>query len=266
MDIDQKNGAADKPLMAGPLSAELSAKGLARRRFGRVGIGASGVIVTLASPSAMAASIARAPSGCDSIGPKSYHGAGPVSAGRPPEEWAAQSSWPSPCAPERRFGADFSCLDSAYGDRTYAQILRLEGDEVSGLNNGNSNNSSNSGNGSGNANNNNNGNHIYSNNGKDNGNGKDKDKDKDKHNSASTSTVNSEKNKIAQLCAAAMLNVRAGYSTFLTEGNVQDIWREYDSHGIYKPNATQEWNAFSIASYLTGTMDGKATANVACGV
>lgn len=209
MDIEQQNGAADNPSTASSVPAELSAKGLARRRFGKAGVGVSGVIVTLASQSGMASSICRPPSGCYSAGPQSYHGAGPVSTGHTPETWCSSSNWPSPCAADRLFGADFSCKSSSYRKCTYDNIL---------------------------------------------------------HSKTSDGKIsNTDKTKVARLCAAAMLNVRAGYSTFLTEDIVRTIWNEYDANAYYKPNASQQWNAVSIVSYLTGTMDGAAMNKLSCG-
>lgn len=69
----------------------LGAVGASRRRL--AGLGASGVVMTLASQSAMAAAMCRAPSGALSGNLVSKKPAGQVCNGCNPEYWSCLSSW-----------------------------------------------------------------------------------------------------------------------------------------------------------------------------
>jgi hypothetical protein len=73
---------------------------------------------------------------------------------------------------------------------------------------------------------------------------------------AGYSTYLGNKARIAQLLAAAHLNVLSGRSPFLTLQNLQAIWGEYQRTGQYTPMAgVTAWNAADIVTYLSGTMD-----------
>lgn len=121
MDIEQQNGAAEKPSTAGPASAGMSARGLARRRFGKAGAGASGVLLTLVSQPGMACDICKAPSGSLSGGLKSHTGPAVACSGLSPGYWKNHSSWPSGCATTTRFSSVFNCAGlnkNTYGAAT----------------------------------------------------------------------------------------------------------------------------------------------------
>jgi hypothetical protein len=109
MDIEQQNGAADKPSMASPVSGQISATGLARRRFGKAGIGASGVLLTLVSQPGMACDICKAPSGSLSGGLKSHTGPAVACSGVSPGYWKNHTSWPSGCSTTTKFRDVFNC-------------------------------------------------------------------------------------------------------------------------------------------------------------
>jgi hypothetical protein len=65
-----------------------------------------------------------------------------------------------------------------------------------------------------------------------------------------------DKGKIAMLLSAAYLNVLSRRSPFLTQQTLNNIWTEYQSKGTYTPMAgVTPWNAVTIVTYLTGTMD-----------
>lgn len=74
-----------------------------RRRFASTGIKASGVILTLASPSAMATKICKAPSGFMSGSLRSSPGDQTVACyGRPARYWKdCPEAWPSGCYPTK---------------------------------------------------------------------------------------------------------------------------------------------------------------------
>lgn len=70
------------------------------------------------------------------------------------------------------------------------------------------------------------------------------------------SGVTGDKGKIAALLSAAYLNVLSGRSPFLTQQVLQNIWSEYQRTATYTPMAgVAPWNAVTIATYLSGTMD-----------
>lgn len=119
MDIEQQNGAAGKP--SATAGAGMSAKGLARRRFGKAGAGASGVLLTLVSQPGMACDICKAPSGSLSGGLKSHTGPAVACSGQAPTYWKYQSSWPSGCASTTKFSSVFYCAGlnkNTYGSTT----------------------------------------------------------------------------------------------------------------------------------------------------
>lgn len=125
MDIEQQDGPA-RDAAAGPVPAAISAKGLARRRFGKAGIGVSGVLLTLASQPGMASDICRAPSGSLSGGLKSHFGPPVACAGVSPGYYKNHSDWPSPCTPETLFGDLFYCAGmnaTTYGVTPLGVIL-----------------------------------------------------------------------------------------------------------------------------------------------
>src|SRR5471030_2339332 len=88
-------GAAPRETLADPL----------RRRFGRAGLGASGVLLTLACKPVLGAT-AQSPSGFLSAN-QSTHGRPEISNGRRPEYWCGGAHWP--IAPTTRFSQVFSC-------------------------------------------------------------------------------------------------------------------------------------------------------------
>lgn len=70
------------------------------------------------------------------------------------------------------------------------------------------------------------------------------------------SGVTGDMGKIAALLTAAYLNVSSGRSPFLSVPILQNIWNEYELTGRYTPMAgVTPWNAVTIATYLSGTMD-----------
>jgi hypothetical protein len=84
--LNQPDEEAGKPSEAGHIPA-ISAKGAARRRFAKAGIGASGgVLLTLASQPAMATLVCTSPSGACS-GNLSKHGNTAACAGVKPDYW-----------------------------------------------------------------------------------------------------------------------------------------------------------------------------------
>lgn len=103
-------------------AAQISARGAARRRFTRAGLGITGALATITSRAAMASDICTTPSGSLSGGLKSHHGPAPACVGRSPGYWKNHSSWP--CSKTITFGSIFSCSSSSpYYKTTLQEIL-----------------------------------------------------------------------------------------------------------------------------------------------
>lgn len=101
--------------------APLTVAGVSRRSFGKLGMGAGGVILTLASQPGMASVVCASPSQSLSKWKSTHVGATLACSGLSPGYWVQpQHSWPSPLdRTTLKFGAMFAC-----GGRTdYANIL-----------------------------------------------------------------------------------------------------------------------------------------------
>lgn len=95
---------------------QMSEHGASRRRFAKAGIGASGVLLTLASQPGMATDICTSPSGSLSGGLNSHHGPPPACSGRAPDYWKSHTPWPRGLTRDTRFGQIFS-VNGRYADR-----------------------------------------------------------------------------------------------------------------------------------------------------
>ncbi len=113
----------------------LDERGAARRRLGKAGIGAAGLLWSLESKATSFA--CRSPSGFYSsklhksaTGPKS------TCSGWPPSVWCAIGSY-WPCSDKILFSSVFRCTNSAtnavYGKATMLQVLKGKSNDVNGL-------------------------------------------------------------------------------------------------------------------------------------
>lgn len=125
---NQQNDVPQQPAVVVPGNAGLSKQGASRRRFARVGAGASGVLLTLVSqPGLATCNVCKTPSGYQSF---KTNGAGSRVAdvtctGKMPLHWKS-ASWPSGCKTSGSFGTYFNCNNSAnrsYGTKTCLDIL-----------------------------------------------------------------------------------------------------------------------------------------------
>lgn len=91
----------------------------ARRRFGKAGFVASGVLLTVNSTPGMACDICASPSGSLSGGLQSQSPRATVCAGRLPAYWKAHGSWPTGVSKTGSFESVFHC-GPAY--RAYAAV------------------------------------------------------------------------------------------------------------------------------------------------
>ncbi|NHZ43617.1 hypothetical protein [Massilia aquatica] len=117
--------------------ASLSASGNARRRFTRAGLGASGVLMTLASQPGMAATVCASPSGSLSNGLQSSHRPdNPLTCGGSSPGFYANnlSGWPSNPAPTRKFKDVFTvnASQAMLGELTLAEVFKTSGNKNGG--------------------------------------------------------------------------------------------------------------------------------------
>lgn len=108
-----------------PPPMPMSVANAGRRRLGKVGIGAAGVLLTLESRVAMATNpqcVAPSAAALSHGGNSNYVEDGRCG-GLPPEKWANLSKrWP--CSADIKFGALFRCSDPKYANVKLIDILR----------------------------------------------------------------------------------------------------------------------------------------------
>ena len=114
-----------------PAAAALSAKGAARRRFTRIGAGATGVLLTLHSQPGMACtycgisgSVAASAIGQKkAISELSHRGPAAVCNGITPRQWA-YTTWPAGCSHSDAVGKHFGCkIGSTYAETSCKDII-----------------------------------------------------------------------------------------------------------------------------------------------
>ncbi len=94
-----------------------------RRRFGKSGLAASGMLITLASRPVLGAEVCKSPSGFLS-GNLSTHGAPPICEGRSPGYWKTRTSWPIANRTTCLFSSVFTCAPgSPYSSVTMLDLL-----------------------------------------------------------------------------------------------------------------------------------------------
>jgi hypothetical protein len=202
----------------------LTAKGAARRRFTRAGLGASGVLLTLASQPGMAQTICTTPSGSLSGGLHSRLPPNNICQGVSPGYWKTHTSWP---APYTRDTCNSSGLITAYGTlfsnstlgfpmpamkRTYAKppagtnpVPTDYGSRYCTFD------------------------RIL------------------EHQSF-------DDQNFGMHLAATMLNIKSGRISFLTVERLMSMWTEVRAHGYFEPTAGVKWYPYDIVNYLKGTM------------
>ena len=52
---------------------------------------------------------------------------------------------------------------------------------------------------------------------------------------------------------AALLNAKAGLTPVLSESDVTNMWREWESQGYFEPVAGEQWDAEAIVKYIKST-------------
>ena len=205
-----------------PVKGELAPHGLARRRFARVGAGATGVLMTLSSPSGMAqvacvsssaaashaVAYTHAPEAaatCDGKSPGFYK--------NNPDQWPAMI----PSNTTLKFGDVFAV------NANYAQLGSMTLMQVFEVGNG-------GGNGGG--------------------------KDKGKGGTAPLINLDPDPENVGSHFLAAYLNLKSDRADVLDEATLKRMWREYmdtgGGHiGYYQPSAKVKWYGKDLVHYLT---------------
>lgn len=113
------------PGESGEQKPAISAKGAARRRFGRAGLGASGVLMTLASQPAMAQAFCATASGSLSSGLQSRHASAPIPKcdGLPPESYTDTTGNAQLKSNSRRFSSMYTTSLVPLRDAKITDIL-----------------------------------------------------------------------------------------------------------------------------------------------
>ncbi len=68
-------------------------------------------------------------------------------------------------------------------------------------------------------------------------------------------TENSYMDQLAQYCVAAKLNCRAGYTPFLQESTVNDMFNSCRTKGYFNPTAGVQWTTAQCVDYLKSTQN-----------
>jgi hypothetical protein len=98
-------------------------KSASRRRFGKSGLAASGVLITLASRPVLGTEVCKSPSGFLS-GNLSTHGPAPICQGRSPGYWKNHTKWPISNRTTCKFSSVFTCpRGSPYAKVTMFELL-----------------------------------------------------------------------------------------------------------------------------------------------
>lgn len=198
-----------------------------RRRFGKSGVAASGVILTLASRPVLAGWECLSPSGFQS-GNLSTHVRPPLCEGRTPGYWQAKKGWPSPyttgtCTNTKNpssndpvdwkngtpFSGTFNC--GGYGAMYQSACLPVRNAPCKPTN----------------------------------------------PLSLMQILLLGGKDDHYQLGAhivAALLNAKMGWTPVLSVQAVKDMFNEWAAKGYYEPSASVKWSAADIVTYLKTTM------------
>ena len=236
-----------------------------RRRFNRAGVGASAVVLTLASRSVLADAVykCKSPSGFDSLSPSMAGNTPNNCSGKPGSQWLMQDLWP--VAKDVPFASIFGDVSpSLYAGASSAAVA---GTVNSAANAGKSwyepfSNNSGAGN-SGSSNAGGNGNGIYGNgngnNGNGNGNGVVKSSSSDnnelllKDATLVQALAGSRTPPVVKNLIAALLNYKAKNNSFPEDTDVVRIFQEWQQKGYYEVRATVKWYDVDINRYLAST-------------
>lgn len=221
-----------------------------RRRFNRAGVGASAVVLTLASRSVLADAVCKSPSGFDSLAPSmAATNQQNFCAGRPVSQWLLQDPWP--VAKDVPFASIFGeGYPGLYAGAASAGVAAAGASNAGRSwfepfsNNpitGSSGSSSSASNGSS----------------KSNGVAKATATDNNelllKDATLFQAMAGSRTPVVVKNLIAALLNFKAGYNSFPTDTDVVRIFQEWQQKGYYEVRATVKWYEADINKYLAST-------------
>ena len=205
----------------------LSAKGASRRRFTRAGLGASGVLLTLASQPGMAQTICTTPSGSLSGGLQSRSPGAVVCQGLSPGFWKGdQHNWPAGYTRDSLNGQGFV---TGYGTLFTDTLLGFgvpSGKKKTATTNAAA------------------GTNPVC----------------DSYDSPYCTFdrildhQDFDDQNFGMHLAATMLNIKSGRISFLTVERVLSMWNEVRTRGWFEPTANVKWYPYDIVNYLKGTM------------
>jgi len=225
-----------------------------RRRFNRAGVGASAVVLTLASRSVLADTICKTPSGFDSLAPSMAGNTPNNCSGKTGSQWLMQDLWP--IEKDASFASIFGDIRSdLYAGASSTAVAGASNAANAGKswyepfsNNagaGNSGNSNAGSNGNGNGNN---------GNGKGNGVVKSNASDNNELLLRDATLVQAlaglRTPPVVKNLIAALLNFRAKLNTFPVDTDVVRIFQEWQQKGYYEVRATVKWFDTDINKYL----------------
>jgi hypothetical protein len=226
-----------------------------RRRFNRAGVGASAVLMTLASRSVLADTVCKTPSGFDSLAPSMALNTRNHCSGKPAAYWLGQDLWP--IAKDTPFASIFG--DGYPNLYAGASSVAVAGTSSATANAGKtwnetfSNNpgasNSESGNAGSNGNRNGKGNQG-------NGNGVVKSNASNdnelllKDATLVQALAGSRTPRVVKNLIAALLNFKAQYNSFPEDTDVVRIFQEWHRKGHYEVRATVKWDETDINKYL----------------
>ena len=229
-----------------------SVRNPSRRRFNRAGVGASAVVLTLASRSVLADTICKTPSGFDSLAPSMAGGTKVNNCmGKPVSQWLLQDTWP--IAKDAPFASIFG---DGYPNLYAGASTSAAGTASAASNAGKSwfesfNGNSTAGN-SGNAHAGNNG--VGNDNGKGNGVVKTTATASNdlllKDATLVQALAGSRTPPVVKYLIAALLNFRAGYNSFPEDTDVVRIFQQWQKYGYYEVRAAVKWYEADITKYL----------------
>jgi hypothetical protein len=197
-----------------------------RRRFTRLGLGASGVVMTLTSRSVLAQSVCKSPSGFLSNN-ASQHGDPAFCSGTDPAGWAATSQWP--IDKNTTFSSVFGVTTAAWTKKTKMSFFDAP------LTSGTTSSSSQGGAGNGQS-------------AKANGVGSETEATLYDVLTSNTTPP------VVRYLVAAYLNAVGNLNAFPTTTQVLQIYNEWTSTGRYEVSAGIYWYDTDIITYLQSTM------------
>lgn len=204
-----------------------------RRRFTRLGLGASGVVMTLASRSVLAQSACKSPSGFMSNN-ASAHGDPAVCTGTTPAGWSASTSWPID---------EKTTFVSVFGSAAAAGWTKKVNKSFFDTELSSSPQWSPSSSNSGNGNSGNNGQSAKA------------DAVGSETDATMRDVLNSDTTpQVVKYLIAAYLNAVSGRNAFPTTQQVLEIYREWSGQGRYEVSAGIFWYDGDILQYLQSTM------------